>query len=72
MNLDPRQRAMLDEMGVKVWWPAARGEGAAPVAAEAPRPPSADSRPVELRAAPPAVALRPVQPERAAPAASRE
>ncbi|MGJ7581640.1 uracil-DNA glycosylase [Variovorax sp. RHLX14] len=23
MNLDARQRAMLDEMGVKVWWPAA-------------------------------------------------
>ena len=23
LNLDARQRAMLDEMGVKVWWPAA-------------------------------------------------
>ncbi|CAN5488722.1 hypothetical protein BH10PSE18_BH10PSE18_26300 [soil metagenome] len=23
MNLDPRQRAMLEEMGIKVWWPAA-------------------------------------------------
>ena len=22
LNLDARQRAMLDEMGVKVWWPA--------------------------------------------------
>ncbi|MGJ7544905.1 uracil-DNA glycosylase [Variovorax sp. LT1R16] len=30
MNLDARQRAMLDEMGVKVWWPSA-----APVVAEA-------------------------------------
>ncbi|MBU1359017.1 MAG: uracil-DNA glycosylase [Gammaproteobacteria bacterium] len=63
---------MLDEMGVKVWWPAAHSDGAAPAAAEAPRPPSAESRPTELRVATPAVPLRSVQPETAAPAASRE
>ncbi|RZI96251.1 MAG: uracil-DNA glycosylase [Variovorax sp.] len=30
LNLDARQRAMLDEMGVKVWWPSA--DAAEPVA----------------------------------------
>ena len=49
LNLDARQRAMLDEMGVKVWWPAA-----AP--AEAPTPVAA---PVASRLAPEAPALAP-------------
>ena len=34
MNLDARQRAMLDEMGIKVWWPST--VQAAPEAASAP------------------------------------
>jgi DNA polymerase len=29
MSLDARQRAMLDEMGVKVWWPEAEAEAVA-------------------------------------------
>ena len=49
LKLDARQRAMLDEMGVKVWWPApeavedaapaveAKAAPAEPLAAEAPR-----------------------------------
>ncbi|RYF31678.1 MAG: uracil-DNA glycosylase [Comamonadaceae bacterium] len=35
LNLDPRQRAMLDEMGVKVWWPSAAAAGVAGVAGAA-------------------------------------
>ena len=38
LNLDARQRAMLDEMGVKVWWPAA---------AVAPQPGASSRAPVE-------------------------
>lgn len=33
LMLDARQRAMLEEMGVKVWWPAQTAEVAAPIAA---------------------------------------
>lgn len=36
LNLDARQRAMLEEMGVKVWWPASHAAPAAPVPQEAP------------------------------------
>ncbi|WP_238136676.1 uracil-DNA glycosylase family protein [Variovorax sp. JS1663] len=40
LNLDARQRAMLDEMGVKVWWPvAASTEAPAAVAVPAAAPP---------------------------------
>ncbi|CAN7642073.1 uracil-DNA glycosylase [Variovorax paradoxus] len=35
LKLDARQRAMLDEMGVKVWWPMPEAAEAAPVAVEA-------------------------------------
>ena len=28
LRLDARQRAMLDEMGVKVWWPVPEAAGA--------------------------------------------
>lgn len=43
LNLDARQRAMLDEMGVKVWWPVAMPaapavEGAVASVAESPAP----------------------------------
>jgi len=39
LNLDPRQRAMLDEMGVKVWWPVAAPAVAAVDVAPAAEPP---------------------------------
>ncbi|MBD9668243.1 uracil-DNA glycosylase, partial [Variovorax sp. VRV01] len=44
LKLDARQRAMLDEMGVKVWWPMPEAAEAAPAAVEAAavaEPPSA-------------------------------
>jgi len=48
LNLDARQRAMLDEMGVKVWWPAA-----APVVATVDAAPAAEPTPrVALEEAP--------------------
>ena len=63
LNLDARQRAMLDEMGVKVWWPVAE-PAEAPMAdsvAAAPRV-EAQDMPTAPRAAPvpvPAPAARP-------------
>jgi hypothetical protein len=36
LKLDPRQRAMLDEMGVKVWWPVPKVAEVAEVAELAP------------------------------------
>ena len=43
LKLDARQRAMLDEMGVKVWWPmAAPAEAPAPVAAPLAARPAAE------------------------------
>ncbi|WP_232081178.1 MULTISPECIES: uracil-DNA glycosylase family protein [unclassified Variovorax] len=56
LNLDARQRAMLDEMGIKLWWPAA-AQIATPVPVEAPSPRGA---PEEAVAAP--VAVRAVVP----------
>ena len=41
LNLDARQRAMLDEMGVKVWWPA-RAPAAASVPPVAPVQPNTE------------------------------
>ena len=38
LDLDPRQRAMLQEMGVQVWWPAADHTLAAPPAEPSPTP----------------------------------
>lgn len=41
LHLDPRQRAMLQEMGVRLWWPGAAApvaEGPSPVQAAPPRP----------------------------------
>eukprot|EP01038_Epipyxis_sp_PR26KG_P018828 gene18828-26659_t len=35
LKLDARQRAMLDEMGVKVWWPMPEVVEEAPVVIEA-------------------------------------
>ncbi|VTU39837.1 uracil-DNA glycosylase family protein [Variovorax sp. PBL-E5] len=57
LNLDARQRAMLDEMGVKVWWPMAQ-------VAQPDQP--AEVRPVAAAAAPPA----PMAQVRARPAAA--
>ena len=44
LQLDPRQRAMLEEMGLKVWWPAAPPGGAA-TAETAGRTPASAARP---------------------------
>ncbi|WP_431109827.1 uracil-DNA glycosylase family protein [Variovorax paradoxus] len=48
LKLDARQRAMLDEMGVKVWWPMPEAFDAPPAAAEikavAAEPPPVDER----------------------------
>jgi uracil-DNA glycosylase family 4 len=41
LNLDARQRAMLDEMGVKVWWPVAKVAVETPVEAPASAPAAA-------------------------------
>ncbi len=58
LHLDPRQRAMLQEMGVRLWWPGT----AAPVAEE----------PLPVRAAPPATPLPAAPPaSRPAPSAGR-
>ncbi|MGJ7519454.1 uracil-DNA glycosylase family protein [Variovorax sp. LT1P1] len=59
LNLDARQRAMLDEMGVKVWWPVA-----APVVA------TVDVAPVPVAEPPPRAVLEeaPQEAPRAAPA----
>jgi hypothetical protein len=71
LNLDARQRAMLDEMGVKLFWPAA-ALAEAPVAEDArspritPEPAAAAQAPV--RAAAPAAAPSPLS---APPVATR-
>jgi uracil-DNA glycosylase family 4 len=71
LNLDARQRAMLDEMGVKLFWPAA-ALAEAPVAEDArspritPEPAAAAQAPV--RAAAPAAAPAPLS---APPVATR-
>ncbi|RZI78580.1 MAG: uracil-DNA glycosylase [Variovorax sp.] len=50
LALDARQRAMLEEMGVKVWWPAdvavRAADGAPAIVAEAPAPRTAPVAPV--------------------------
>jgi uracil-DNA glycosylase family 4 len=57
LMLDARQRAMLEEMGVKVWWPAQTAEVAAPVAAaettQAAEPAALVGEPAVARAARP-------------------
>ena len=65
LKLDARQRAMLDEMGVKVWWPVPEAVEAAPVAAEeiavAPEPePVVERYVAETPVAAPAPVARPV------------
>ena len=74
LKLDARQRAMLDEMGVKVWWPMpeaveaaapaveAKAAPAEPLAAEAPRERAAVHAPAPAErpaVAAPAPAARP-------------
>jgi uracil-DNA glycosylase len=62
LNLDARQRAMLDEMGVKVWWPVATPVVATVDAAPAAEPPpraAVEAAPHEApRAAPAPVPVR--------------
>ncbi len=75
MNLDARQRAMLEEMGIKVWWPTATvavvvADAGSPeatgVVAQADAPPS---RPVPTAAARPAAPIAPAAPATAPPPA---
>ncbi|MDM0091103.1 MULTISPECIES: uracil-DNA glycosylase [unclassified Variovorax] len=64
MNLDARQRAMLDEMGIKVWWPSAAPavvEAAPAAVAEVPAP----ARAVREAPAPMAAPVAPPAPVRA-------
>jgi uracil-DNA glycosylase family 4 len=75
LKLDARQRAMLDEMGVKVWWPvpeateAAEAVEAAPAALEAAAPTEDAPVAVErIEAERPAAAPAPVARPAAAPA----
>ena len=77
LNLDARQRAMLDEMGIKLWWPAAVPaaapvEAAAAVDAPSPRiaPEKAAAAPVATRAPAPAPATVAAPPVAARPAAA--
>jgi uracil-DNA glycosylase family 4 len=80
LKLDARRRAMLDEMGVKVWWPMPEAVEAAPVVAEveaviaAPTPvderePYVDEAPV-APVAPPAY-VPPARPAAAQPPVAR-
>lgn len=50
LKLDARQRAMLDEMGVKVWWPMPEAVEATPIVAEA-QEVTAEPRPADTREA---------------------
>ncbi|MDR6853993.1 uracil-DNA glycosylase family protein [Variovorax guangxiensis] len=71
LNLDARQRAMLDEMGIKLFWPAAVPAAApaeAPVAADAPSPRIA---PEQAAAAPAPVRTAEPAPVSAPPVAAR-
>lgn len=73
LNLDARQRAMLDEMGVKVWWPvAAPAVAAVDVAPAAEPPPRAvvEEAPREAPHAAPTPTPAPVRAPVAAPAPS--
>lgn len=64
LKLDARRRAMLDEMGVKVWWPTPEAAEAAPAAMEAAAvaepPPTARERAPSVAEVPAAPAARPV------------
>ncbi|MDY0105462.1 MAG: uracil-DNA glycosylase family protein [Giesbergeria sp.] len=70
LHLDPRQRAMLQEMGVRLWWPGAVAhttEAAPPVRA-APLPTAPTAAPARPPAPPPLPAPPAVRPAAAAPA----
>lgn len=66
LNLDARHRAMLDEMGVKVWWPTATAPSLAPAPAPAPSPAPSEEMAAETR--PPAAVRTPVAAKVSAPA----
>ncbi|VTU41008.1 uracil-DNA glycosylase, family 4 [Variovorax sp. PBS-H4] len=78
LNLDARQRAMLDEMGIKLWWPAVAPVDA-PAAVQAAPPRNAPDEavtaaPAAVRAVVPTPAPAPVPapvPSSAPPAAAR-
>lgn len=52
LNLDARQRAMLDEMGVKVWWPVAEPAAVVEVAVASLAEPPAQHRAAAIEEAP--------------------
>ena len=69
LNLDARQRAMLQEMGITLWLPgAAPAPAPAPAAALAPPAPSAPMPPVAAATPAAAPAARPAPPPTTAPA----
>ena len=70
LNLDARQRAMLDEMGIKLWWPAAP-TAAAHVDAPAVAAPSPHIAPAPAAAAPVAIRTASPAPVTAPPLAAR-
>ncbi|MDM0121860.1 uracil-DNA glycosylase family protein [Variovorax arabinosiphilus] len=73
MNLDARQRAMLDEMGVKVWWPVAAAPVDVDVAVAPVAEPPAPHRVAAVEEAPyeaPRAAPTPVRAPIAVPAPS--
>jgi len=69
LNLDARQRAMLDEMGVKVWWPTAPPVDAVIAAAPVERVPRGMEAAVAVAAAAAAPAPLREEPVRARPLA---
>ncbi|WPH20349.1 uracil-DNA glycosylase family protein [Variovorax paradoxus] len=72
LKLDARRRAMLDEMGVKVWWPMPEVAEAAPVAVEAAAvaapPPAVRERAPSVADEVPAAPVPAARPVAAAPA----
>lgn len=68
LHLDPRQRAMLQEMGVRLWWPAPATPSAPPIPATEPllrsaaAPAAASTRPQAEPTRPPPVARAPQAP----------
>jgi DNA polymerase len=75
LKLDARQRAMLDEMGVKVWWPMPEAVEATPVIAEAQavtaEPPPADAREPYVAETPVAPVASPAHAPAARPAVAQ-
>jgi DNA polymerase len=70
-DLDDRQRAMLAEMGVRVWWPSSPAEPAIAPEAPAAQAPVATAAPAAVTPAAPSVAQPPARPAPLAPPPAR-